>query len=317
MKAYPVIYSRTKYVDFLPDFIVRPEGLELRAVKKYIENAIDDLDTVSGVRYFSFPAENYVVFGISCFSKTLADMVKGQVDILPYQDFLSDEKSRKISCIIGYAIPRSEVSTGIPKVSLLDYWNTYITRIKRQWLIESKTTTEIVNNPIDISVAESSNYMPNFNPLKGKQTIKCSNNGSDNIVPHFVRKALNGEPISFISDVNTIELFNNLVFTHAETSEKVEKNILMDFDRFSPEPKRTGESSNATDSMNTEFGQITRLPTTDNLPSVSHLTTPQKQSKTNPFVPVAITAGIVIVLLVILLIILLTQSGVEHIQNIR
>ena len=49
MKGYPLIYSRTKNVDFVPDFLARPKDFDCQTALKYVKNAMENLDFVKGI----------------------------------------------------------------------------------------------------------------------------------------------------------------------------------------------------------------------------------------------------------------------------
>lgn len=310
MKAYPVIYSRTKYVDFLPDFIVKPADLEFNDVKKYINNVIDDLDTVHSIRYFAFPTERYAIFGIACFSKRLAELVSSQVDTASYNDYISDDKGRRVSCVIGYAVPLTE-KTDVPTVSLEDYWNSYITLIKDQWLLESRTHT-ITSSPIPLKTSDLMNNAPVFSLLGEKKVIKKSQ-GADtkDVVSIFVKNILNGNQSSYISDVNTPGLFNKLVFTHAAIDEKLETTIKNAQITKYPETENERYFNSSTNNMNTAFGDMT-APKQGNPNSTSQPLSKQpcEQNKHNPpsFLAAAVTAGIVAIVIIVLLVLLFAQT---------
>ena len=85
MKAYPLIYSRTKNVDFVPDFLTRPENLDCQTALKYVGNAMANLDTLKTIRYSAFSVGDYCICGgISCITKYLVEELKK----IPY-DMLS------------------------------------------------------------------------------------------------------------------------------------------------------------------------------------------------------------------------------------
>lgn len=307
MKAYPVIYSRTKHVDFLPDFIVKPADLEFNSVKNYINNVIDDLDTVPGVRYFAFPTEKYAIFGIACFSKRLAELVSSQVDTAAYIDYISDDKGRRVSCVIGYAVPATEIAD-VPIVSLTDYWNSYISLIKDQWSFESHTHT-IISNPTTFTESDFTNNLPGFSPLGGKYVIKSQDADAKSVVSIFVRNILNGERSSYISDVNTPELFNELAFTHATITEDLERRIKATQNNSRSETEFLRNANSSTGDMTTDFGNLTSPLQNKPNSTMQPASKPSEQTKPNsvlsPFVTATVSAGIVVLVLIVLLIILL------------
>ncbi len=304
MKAYPVIYSRTKHVDFLPDFIVKPTDLNFNGVNRYINNVNADLETVSGVRYFAFPAERYVVFGIACYSKILAELVLDQCDIDKYSDFISDDKRRRVSCVIGYAVPTSETAD-VPCVSLRDYWDSYIALIKDQWFLESRTQTTI-SSPITLKIRDLTKNIPEFSPLGGENVIKSPETDAGSVASIFVKKILNRERSSFISDVNTTELFDKLAFTHATISEELERKIKRAQITGQPETRTATNTNSTTSDMTTTFGNMTASIKDEPNPTIQQSSKLCEPAKFNisSFGAAAVAAGIV-ALVIFLLIILL------------
>ena len=124
IKVYPVIYSRTKNVDYVPDFLARPADLDFREANKFVEFAKDRLN--SGKRYAVFSAGNYCIAGIACITNELAQ--SGD------EEYTRDKfcGGRKISAFIGIAVNKGR-TTDIPLLSDEKYWEIYLKYIKKQW----------------------------------------------------------------------------------------------------------------------------------------------------------------------------------------
>ena len=54
MKVYPLIYSRTKFVDYISSFLVRPADIDYTKAVSYVNTAIEDIKYTSGVRHAVF-----------------------------------------------------------------------------------------------------------------------------------------------------------------------------------------------------------------------------------------------------------------------
>ena len=57
MKAYPLIYSRTKYIDFVPDFLARPDNIDYILANRFTKTAMSQLEMIGKIRYAIFLVE--------------------------------------------------------------------------------------------------------------------------------------------------------------------------------------------------------------------------------------------------------------------
>lgn len=226
MNAYPLIYSRTKNVDFVPDFLVRPEDLDWQTALKYVENAMANLDILKTIRYSVFSVGNYCICGgISCVTKYLVEeLKKSDSNFQAVSEYLRDCKGRSIACFIGFAIPKSpksEVWSGrIPDIPLSKYWDVYLEYLKHQW-DKSTTHSEELNFP-PVTLDEktySSNYKPEFEPIQEKKVIRNQKEKLQGTLDYFFDQILNkGSQDSFISDIDRNE-WDALKFTYASVSD--------------------------------------------------------------------------------------------------
>ena len=228
MKAYPLIYSRTKNVDFVPDFLTRPKDLDCQTALKYVGNAMANLDTLKTIRYSAFSVGNYCICGgISCVTKYLVEELKKSGSTFSSQlvsEYLRDCKGRSTACFIGFAIPKSpksEVRSGrIPNILLSKYWEEYLEYLKHQW-DKSTTHSEELNFP-PVTLNEktySSNYKPEFEPIQGKKVIRNQKEKLQDTLDYFFDQILNkGRQDSFISDIDRNE-WDALKFTCASVSD--------------------------------------------------------------------------------------------------
>lgn len=233
MKAYPLIYSRTKNVDFVPDFLTRPKDLDCQTALKYVENAMANLDILKTIRYSVFSVGNYCICGgISCVTKYLVEELKKSVSTFDFQaaaasEYLRDCKGRSIACFIGFAIPKSpksEMRSGrIPNIPLSKYWEEYLEYLKHQW-DKSTTHSEELNFP-PVTLNEktySSNYNPEpeFEPIQRKKVIRNQKEKLQKILDYFFDKILNKDSQdSFISDICNRNEWDALKFTYASVSD--------------------------------------------------------------------------------------------------
>ena len=229
MNAYPLIYSRTKNVDFVPDFLVRPEDLDWQTALKYVENAMANLDILKTIRYSVFSVGNYCICGgISCVTKYLVEELKKSGSTFDFQavsEYLRDCKGRSIACFIGFAIPKSEMWSGkIPNVPLSEYWGVYLKYLKHQW-DKSTTHSEKLNSP-PVTLGEktySSNDKQKFESIQENQEKKVVRNQKKNlqeILDYFFDQILNkGSQDSFISGICYRDEWDALNFNHASVSE--------------------------------------------------------------------------------------------------
>lgn len=226
MKAYPLIYSRTKNVDFVPDFLTRPKDLDCQTALKYVENAMANLDILKTIRYSVFSVGNYCICGgISCVTKYLVEeLKKSDSNFQAVSEYLRDCKGRSIACFIGFAIPKSpksEVWSGrIPDIPLSKYWDVYLEYLKHQW-DKSTTHSEELNFP-PVTLDEktySSNYKPEFEPIQEKKVIRNQKEKLQGTLDYFFDQILNkGSQDSFISDIDRNE-WDALKFTYASVSD--------------------------------------------------------------------------------------------------
>lgn len=208
MKAYPLIYSRTKNVDFVPDFLTRPEDLDVYAAMPFVQRAMKDLDFSNTIRYTVFRAGDYCICGgIACVSKVLLDELlktkkKSMEEYTEAETFLRDCKGRSISCFIGLAFKKADVPIGIiPEVNLKTYWDIYLKHLKKQWNADA-TFSEKVTEPIDIQ----DKLYPNKNIQTvirdGKRVIRRSDYNIQDILDCYFYKILHTDSSEWIiSDV--------------------------------------------------------------------------------------------------------------------
>lgn len=228
LKAYPVIYSRTKLVDFGPDFIIRPEGLHYSDAARYIQDAMIGIDFLKGVRYCVFNVKDYCICGgIACISKELVNKIGNMPIFGDYSDYLTDIKGRSIACFIGFAIAKKDIQPGIiPKIDLKDYWEVYLKYIKNQWR-KNQTTSEEIREPIEIEAKQFSEPVISVTSEQhfGKEAFIETENNIQDILDICFNRCLNGQEVSFISNIDSPDVFKRLHYHSVSVPGSVCENL--------------------------------------------------------------------------------------------
>lgn len=231
MKAYPLIYSRTKNFDFIPDFLTRPKDLNYQLALKYVKDAMNNLDFVQNIRYTAFAVDSYCICGgIACISEKLFNRIKlsssGLVANYPdAADYLRDCKGRPVACFIGIAIPRSEVRVGmIPDISLEKYWDVYLQYLKKQWLNTSNTLSEQFEFPPidDIKEKPYKNLItPQKETFGSHSVVRNYVSNEQQILDYFFHAIFSGENESFITEIQQRAEWDALSFKTAAVSDSL------------------------------------------------------------------------------------------------
>ncbi len=224
MKAYPLIFSRTKNEDFVPDFLARPADLDVKETQKYVHDAMQGLDTLNSIRYTTFAVGNYCICGgIACISKQLVQ--KAGVLMETVSEYLKDCKGRSLACFIGFAIPFSETKNNvIPEITLETYWNTYLTFLKHQWDAMDTESEKLKEPEIELSEKKyDSSFKPTIEVIGGKAVIRHFEDNSQQILDYYFNELLNqhNTETSFISDILYKEEWDRLYFKNASVSENL------------------------------------------------------------------------------------------------
>lgn len=305
MKGYPLIYSRTKNFDFVPDFLARPKDLNWRLALKYVKNAIDDLDLVQGIRYTAFSVDDYCVCGgIACISSRLIDKIKASsIGIMQnYSDiaeYLRDCKGRNIACFIGIAIPKSEVRKGvIPDISLERYWEIYLQYLKHQWFSETETHSEEVDSPsIDIS---EKRYIGSFVPQKevfgNRSVITNYSSHEQQTLDYFFNSIFSGNGDSFITEIRNRREWDSLNFKNAAVDEQLYRGL-----KSNPvsTPKPQGSLLNGNNMKSQNSGEITIKRTAEE-PEQKPAQKKTKESKKGCLIGAAVALIVIVSVLILL-----------------
>ncbi len=232
MKGYPLIYSRTKYHDYVSPFLVMPT--ELTDVAVYADNIMFEVDQLNDIRRVVFSANNHLIYGICFITYLYYDRLS---ETNPHfaekhsieRDYCFDYTKRKTSFFTGVAIPKSELKAGyIPDITMEELWDIYIRFLKEQWeLDESEVRCIKLDDPV-LNISEkkySSDFIPAIEKIQNINVIKNYTGNEQDMIDYFCNKIINGEKCSFISDANSKTLCQRLKFTHAVVSESIVKSL--------------------------------------------------------------------------------------------
>ncbi len=234
MKGYPLIYSRTKNVDFVPDFLARPKDFDCQTALKYVKNAMENLDFVKGIRYTAFSVGNYCVCGgIACISTRLVDKLK--VSSLGFSsqypdvtEYLRDCKGRNLACFIGIAIPKSEAKKEmIPDIPLEQYWEIYLDYLKHQWLEDNAHSEQLDMPPLDIAEKRyfAGTFTPQIEKYGTRSIVKDYSIYEQKTLDYFFHSILAGSDDSLITEIYNRAEWEKLNFKTAAVSDTLYKAI--------------------------------------------------------------------------------------------
>lgn len=223
MKAYPLIYSRTKHFDFVPDFLTRPIDFDFVDGQKYIKSVMTNLDLRENFRYSVFPvSKGYVCIGIAHLSKKIFQIIQETYpEQLPIdaQDYLRDIKGRNIACFMGIAVPVSEIKNDrVPDISVAEFFDIYIEYLSHQWNSETETKSEQLAAP-PLTIKEKNydrSFVPETEDIGGKKAVKGFERDRDKILSYYFRKAAEDSGTAFISEIKDRSEWNGLTFSSAE-----------------------------------------------------------------------------------------------------
>lgn len=311
MKAYPLIYARTKNVDFVPDFLTRPSDLDCQMALKYVGDAMKSLDTLHAIRYSTFSVGDYCICGgISCITKVLVEQLKqsGHFVSDSVNEYLSDCKGRSIASFIGFAIPKSEVRSGkIPDVKLQEYWQHYLEYLKHQWENAVTSSEKLDFPPIKLKEKTySSFHKPMLELVKGKYIAKNYAEKPQETLDYFFDQILNkGADVSFISDIIYKSDWDVLNFNHVAVSEDLYRSLTsVSYPSAMEEKEDVGnimsryKRSYSASSSGNGIGNVMRTDWKNQKKTSSHV----ENNNANSKLPVAaIIVGVAVIILIVVL----------------
>lgn len=232
MIAIPFICSRTKYRDFIADYLVRPD-FQWQNAKSLVANAMFELDTLDDFRYAVFSADKYCFFGVGCLSKIL--VAKTGIDA--NLDFLRDEKNRSLACFIGFAVPVSEGGCTVPDIASNKFMkilcDTYFKHLQKQWnsqyviseVISLNDTENTVELP-ELKILVADEYKPSDIEATGKG-VQITEHFDKTYLYYYLHQIINcgNYDANFISCINYEEQWQKLKFKNAAISETLYANL--------------------------------------------------------------------------------------------
>lgn len=215
IKVYPLIYSRTKNVDCLPDFLARPADLDYRTANKFVEVVTKDVDKDSNdiQRYAVFSVGKYCIAGTACITSNI--LLAGD------EEYTRDNVNggRRIQAFIGIAVDKSGNHTDIPVLSNEKYREIYLKYLKKQWNETTTHSEECTEPEIELETTNYDSFIPQTELILGKNIINeyyYNNNGQRIFNYYFAENLKNNSLCSFIVrklDLNDIKKspFNCLI----------------------------------------------------------------------------------------------------------
>ena len=220
MKAYPLIYSRTKLVDYVSGFLVRPPDLKPESAAVYVSKALENIKSSGGIRHAVFPAGNYLIYGgVASAPATLIQRIleeKGNLSALDYQEFQKDKNGRPVFFFIGFAIKREDLSqVNMPDIDLFDTYKIYLKYLKRQW--DSVNTSTETPEQIELdTVPYSSDFKPEELEWNGMRFVKnYRENEYKKYLQHYFAEMVRTpqKECSFLSQVLSDDVTESYPFT--------------------------------------------------------------------------------------------------------
>lgn len=213
IKVYPLIYSRTQKVDFVPDFLARPADLDYGTADKFVKIVIKNVEMDSNdiQRYAVFSVGKYCIAGTACITNNI--LLAGD------EEYTRDKDGRRIQAFIGIAVDKSGNHTEIPMLSNEKYREIYLKYLKKQWN-EPVTHSEKCTEPeIELETTNYDSFIPQTELILGKNIINeyyYNDNRQRIFNYYFVENLKNNSLCSFIVrklDLNDIRKspFNCLV----------------------------------------------------------------------------------------------------------
>ena len=224
MKVLPLIYSRTKFCDYVSGFLVRPSDLNYSVATKYVSVALNEIKYSDGLRHTVFAVGDYIIYGgTACITSALVSRIlkdKGITDLdYNHTEYDRDKADRPITFFIGFAVRRSNIksTSDIPNIDLYETYKIYLKYLEEQWL-SSTTKTQTLNgdDAIELNVIKySAKFIPEAINNQGTAILKNYDEYLYQDILNFYYHELVTKPNidnSFISSVLPEMLTNDFIF---------------------------------------------------------------------------------------------------------
>ncbi len=216
IKAYPLIYSRTKFVDCVNGGIVRPHNIDTEKASEYMMASMHRIEYLdNGIRYCVFRTGEYIIYGgTACIPQKLVKRIKQiekkeQLD-LDYDDYLTDKFGRPVIFFIGFAVKASNFpKRKTIKLSLFETYKKYIEFLKDQWnspTTKAKLLSE--NDGIELELVDynQNSFKPDFHSEFCENINFVKNFDEDkyeSYINYFFTEMINNpnKDLSFLSNV--------------------------------------------------------------------------------------------------------------------
>lgn len=138
MELAPLIYSRTFYCDFNPNFAVRPADLNVHWAVDKVLPAMRDVDILNGARHMVATDGKICIAGVACIFRYFVENFLSADERTEAEKFLHDERGREVKIFIGYAFK----GNGIPDVSNSKLWQMFKQTLAPKW--NSQTVNTVI-----------------------------------------------------------------------------------------------------------------------------------------------------------------------------
>lgn len=210
MKVYPIIYGRTKFVDYLPDFLVRPHDLEVKEAFYNVSVAIEKLDRFKGIRCCAFSTTKYTVAGVACYLDSLAEKCGVKED-----EHVKDSVGRLIAGFVGIVLEKGEGKNLNTNIDIDEqfFWRLYKEYICEQWTYPCDVHTVLLNESNLVEIEENGEmYTPKKLGSYEDKTI-VGDNGVANL-SFYIREVSYNNINGYLSLINKVELLQKVKFAH-------------------------------------------------------------------------------------------------------
>lgn len=314
MKVYPVIYGRTNKLDYISDFLLRPEDFDSKIAIKYVSKSLNDVKYCGGIRHAIFKVDNYVVYGgIACVSEKLVSRIVADYEIAEvprkYMNFLSDSSGREISFFAGFAIPKYEIKVNmIPRVDLKYAYEIYLSQLEKCW--DAITLETQISEAIEVECDEYvGNFKPRYFDYKNCRILEnYSEEKYREIMNYFFVEMCKNENCSFLSTSLYEEVKSGSQFKVTSLYDCSIMKLKSDEDVSIKEPTKKYDTLSDTVKKVSDIGDsendnknISGIKTVEDLKK-KPMSVPKKQQGKKSILLVCIIVAIIVVLIVLILI---------------